>query len=171
MEVEAAVPYSIGLITALACLQGIRIEDGIRLIVSSYFYSKGKGEKEMMLMMVAGFEKREIAAMIEQARETGNVFQAAELGDIYMPVSYTHLPEGRYDGICTDFPFVSAGHVARATYSRVEKSNILRIKERSLLMRFVRRRKVWLYLNLTTWRQRACRKHPALQKKRATEAY
>ena len=87
MEVEAAVPYSIGLITALACLQGIRIEDGIRLIVSSYFYSKGKGEKEMMLMMVAGFEKREIAAMIEQARETGNVFQAAELGDIYMLLS------------------------------------------------------------------------------------
>lgn len=87
MSIDCILPYSMGLITALACIGGISFQDGMRLIICSYFYSMKTEQEEMMMLMVVGYDKDELKEIIrsESAQET--VHEAANIGPNYILLS------------------------------------------------------------------------------------
>ena len=87
MNVRAVVPYSMGLITAVACLGGISFEDGIRTIIISFYYVKGKTKEDMRLLMVVGYDKAELYKIIDEKCEKGSVMEAADIGPNYVLLS------------------------------------------------------------------------------------
>lgn len=87
MKVKYILPYSMGLITAITCMGGISFEDGIRILIRSYFYSKEIKHEEMMMLMVVGYDKEELYTLIRKECEPETLYEAADIGCNYILLS------------------------------------------------------------------------------------
>lgn len=87
MQVKYILPYSMGLITAITCMRGISFEDGIRIIIRAYFYSKELKQDEMRMLMVVGYEREELYTLMRKECEPETLFEAADLGCNYILLS------------------------------------------------------------------------------------
>ena len=86
INVSYVLPYSMGLITALVCLDGISFEAGIKIIIASYYYTLNKQE-DMLMLMVVGYNKEELQNSIHKHCEENTVFEAADIGHNYILLS------------------------------------------------------------------------------------